>query len=114
MPEPLSKTWSANAGASFSPGAIVLVTLNNPREKYWGAVQAVSPAGVAMRGLDLNSFEDFIRQMIAGDDVAPHAVFFPMHRVERIELDEQNADIPSMQQRFESKTGRSCQALFAA
>jgi hypothetical protein len=37
-----------------------------------------------------------------------------MHRVERIELDEHNAGIPSMQQRFESKTGRSCQALFAA
>ena len=98
----------------FPHGAVVLVTLNHPREKYWGAVQAITPAGLALRGVDLNSFEDFIRQLNAGDDVAPHTVFFPMHRVERMEIDARNAEIPSMQERFETKTRRSCQALFFA
>jgi hypothetical protein len=96
----------------FSPGAVVLVTLNDPREKYWGAVLAVTPAGLAMRGMDLNSFEDFIRQINNGEEVSPHVVFFPMHRVERMEADVRDGEIPSMQERFEAKTGRRCMAMF--
>jgi hypothetical protein len=107
VPENLATT------GPFAAGAIVLVTLNHPREKYWGAVQAVNPAGVALRGVDLNSFDDFIRQLKAGEPVAPHTVFFPMHRVERMELDARNADIPSLQERFEAKAGRDCATLFA-
>lgn len=97
----------------FAEKSFVMVTLNHPREKYWGAVIAISPAGVALRGLDLNSFEDFMRQLVAGDPVQPHAVFFPMHRIERIELDERNGDIPSMQDRFQNKTGLESAQLFA-
>jgi hypothetical protein len=52
--------------------------------------------------------------MNQGDDVAPHTVFFPMHRVERMELDARNGEIPAMQERFENKTGRSCAQLFTA
>jgi hypothetical protein len=100
-------------GAEFSSGAIVLVSLSNPREKFWGAILAISAAGVSLRGIDLQSFEDFMRQVKAGDEVAPGAVFFPMHRVERIELDQRNGEIPSMQDRFESKTGQSFQGLFS-
>lgn len=114
MPEPSPQKQSGPRGEPFSWGTVVLVTLNNPREKYWGAIQAVTAAGVALRGMDLNSFDDFIRQLNAGEEVAPHTVFFPMHRVERMELDARDADIPSMQERFETKTGRSCAALFAA
>ena len=98
--------------APFAPGSVVLVTLNQPREKFWGAVMAVSTAGIAMRGVDLNSFEDFIRQVKIGDQVAPHAVFFPMHRVERVELDTRNGDIPSLRERFESKSGLTFQKMF--
>jgi hypothetical protein len=91
----------------FAPGAVVLVTLNHPREKYWGSVIAVSPAGISLRGVDLNSFEDFARLIKAGEDVVPSAVFFPMHRVERMEMDSRNGDIPSLQERFFSKTARN-------
>jgi hypothetical protein len=100
-------------GTEFSSGAIVLVSLSNPREKFWGAILAISAAGVSLRGIDLQSFEDFMRQVKAGDEVAPGAVFFPMHRVERIELDQRNGEIPSMQDRFESKTGQSFHGLFS-
>jgi hypothetical protein len=109
----MAEAQTSLSGVPFSAGSIVLVTLNNPREKYWGAIIAVTPAGVAVRGVDLNSFEDFIRQMNQGDDVAPHTVFFPMHRVERMELDSRNGEIPAMQERFENKTGRNCAQLFA-
>ena len=94
-------------GGMFAAGSIVLVTLNQPREKYWGAILGITPAGVSLRGLDLNSFDDFMRQVVAGDEVYPNFVFFPMHRVERIEMDHRAGDIPSMQERFESKTGKS-------
>jgi hypothetical protein len=89
----------------FQRDAIVLVTLNSPREKFWGAVLAISGAGLSIRGIDLNSFEDFIRQVKAGEQVMAHTVFFPLHRVERIELDTRDGDIPSLQERFINKAG---------
>ncbi|MCU1307496.1 MAG: hypothetical protein JWN45_2191 [Acidobacteriaceae bacterium] len=67
---------------------------------------AVTPAGISLRGVDLNSFEDFSRLVKAGEDVVPSVVFFPMHRVERMEMDSRNGEIPSMQERFFSKTAR--------
>jgi hypothetical protein len=91
----------------FGENAVVLVTLNNPREKYWGAVIAINPSGISLRGVDLNSFEDFARQVKSGEDVFPNAVFFPMHRVERVEMDARNGEIPTLQDRFHSKSGRS-------
>jgi hypothetical protein len=100
----------------FSKGAIVLVTLNTPREKFWGAVLDIAPSGIAMRGIDLNSFDDFARLINAGENATPASVFFPMHRVERIELDARNGDIPSLGERFENRTGRNFTSLagFAA
>ena len=106
----------SSGDAPFSKGAIVLVTLNTPREKFWGAVIDISPSGIAMRGIDLNSFEDFARLIKAGENADPASVFFPMHRVERMELDIRNGDIPSLSERFESRTGQGFTTLvgFAA
>ena len=102
--------------APFTKGAMVLVTLNTPREKFWGAVIDISPSGIAVRGIDLNSFEDFARLIKAGENATPASVFFPMHRVERIELDARNGDIPSLSERFENRIGQEFTALsgFAA
>ena len=106
----------SSGDALFTKGALVLVTLNTPREKYWGAVIDISPSGIAMRGIDLNSFEDFARLIKAGENANPASVFFPMHRVERIELDTRNGDIPSLSERFENRTGQGFPELsgFAA
>jgi hypothetical protein len=106
----------SSGDAPFSKGAMVLATLNTPREKYWGAVIDISPSGIAMRGIDLNSFEDFARLIKAGENATPASVFFPMHRVERIELDTRNGDIPSLSERFENRTGQEFTTLsgFAA
>lgn len=96
---------------AFHHGTLVLVTLNAPREKFWGVVLDVSPAGLALRGIDLNSLDDFARQVRAGDEVAPAAVFFPMHRVERMEIDLRSGEIPSLRERFEAKSGRDLEAV---
>ena len=99
---------------AFRAGALVLVTLNTPREKFWGAVLEITPAGVSIRGLDLNSFDDFARQVRAGESTTPGLVFFPMHRVERMELDVRNGEIPSLRERFEEKTGVDIAASLGA
>jgi hypothetical protein len=104
---------SGAAADPFCHGTIVLITLNHPREKYWGSVIAISTAGISLRGIDLNSFDDFVRQVNAGEPVAPHVVFFPMHRVERMEADMRNGEIPSMSERFENKTRRTTGELFS-
>jgi hypothetical protein len=90
----------------FLPGAPVLITLSAPREKFWGAIITISQAGVSVRGIGLESFEDFVRQVRDGDSVTASAVFFPMHRIERMELDERNGEVPSMLERFKVKCGR--------
>ena len=104
---------AVRAGA-LRAGALVLVTLNTPREKFWGAVLEITPAGVSIRGLDLNSFDDFARQVRAGESATPGLVFFPMHRVERMELDARNGDIPSLRERFEEKAGVDMAAALGA
>src|SRR4051812_34587004 len=110
QPEPLAEPVAvANA---FHAGALVLIALSSPREKFWGALLEISPAGLSVRGLDLNSLEDFARQLRAGDPVAPAVVFFPMHRIERMELDVRSGEIPSLGERFESKCGRATGSVF--
>jgi hypothetical protein len=102
-----NRTVSEPAAATiFARGAVVLVTLNTPREKFWGVVLELTTAGLAVRGIDLNSFDDFARLVREGEPAAASAVFFPMHRVERVELDTRNGSIPSLAERFSSKSGR--------
>jgi hypothetical protein len=84
---------------------MVVVTLGNPREKLWGAILALTPEGLSLCGAELASFEDLIALVKDGEPFAPNVVFFPMHRLERIELDLPDGNIPSLSQRFASKTG---------
>ena len=89
----------------FSPGAMVVVTLGNPRDKFWGMILALAPEGLSMSGAELASFEDLILMVKDGESFSPAVVFFPMHRVERIELDLPDGNLPSLSQRFLAKTG---------
>ena len=113
MPAKIHARVETTEGPLFGRGAMVLLSLSAPREKYWGMVLDLAPAGISLRGIELSCFEDFVRQVKAGDPVMPNAVFFPMHRVERMELDACNGDIPSLQSRFLSKSGLEFQNLLA-
>ncbi|MBZ5645729.1 MAG: hypothetical protein LAN37_00735 [Acidobacteriia bacterium] len=112
MPPPARKNASEAAPALFSAGVLVLVTLNSPREKFWGAILDINPSGVSLRGIDLNSFDDFAGLVRAGEPVTASAVFFPMHRIERLEVDVRNGEIPSLRERFESKAGCDVADIF--
>lgn len=87
--------------------SIVLITLANPREKHWGQLLALNPGGVTLRGVELNSFDDFIAQILEyrqGKLPFPTS-FFPMHRVERISLDERIGEIAALSERFRARVG---------
>jgi hypothetical protein len=84
---------------------MVLVTLGNPREKFWGAILSLTPEGLGLSGVELASFDDLVSLVKDGDPFSPSVVFFPMHRLERMELDLPDGNIPSLSQRFTNKTG---------
>jgi hypothetical protein len=60
----------------FAPGAIVVLTLSAPREKFWGMILALTPEGLSLSG------------------------------IERIDLDVPDGNLPSLSQRFAAKTGQ--------
>jgi hypothetical protein len=100
QPQPAS-----GAANPFQPGTMVVVTLANPREKFWGGILALSAEGLSLRGIELASFEDLVALVRDGEAFSLGVVFFPMHRVERMELDLPDGGIPSLSQRFSTKTG---------
>ena len=96
----------AHAGGNpFRSGTTVLVKLGNPREKFWGAILSLAPEGLSLCGVELASFDDFVSLVKDGEPFSPGVVFLPMHRLERMELDLPDGGIPSLSQRFASKTG---------
>lgn len=103
--EKTSRKRTAGMLAPFTPGAIVIVTLCNPREKFWGMVLALATEGLSISGAELASFEDLTVMVRDGEPFTPAVVFFPMHRIERVELDLPDGNLPSLSQRFLSKTG---------
>lgn len=96
---------------ALSPGEFVLLSLASPREKFWGVLLELAPAGVTVRGIDLNSFDDFAALVRRGEPASAAIVFFPMHRVERMEIDAPNGDLPSLAQRFEAASGKAAALL---
>jgi hypothetical protein len=95
--------------------SIVVISLHSPKEKLWGELLEISAAGVTLRGIDLSAFDDFIRQVRdpEGDTVGMPTLFFPMARVERIALDEPRGAVPSMEELFAMKIGRSLKDYLA-
>lgn len=88
-------------------GSIVMISLANPSEKYWGRLIALGPAGATVRGVNLASLEDWIRDLANEQDtgLGVTTVFFPLHRVERMSLDESTGIIESLQASFERRVG---------
>src|ERR1700723_4306930 len=92
---------------------MVVLTLGNPREKLLRMILALAGESLSMTGIEMASFEDFVVMVKDGESFTPAVVFFPMHRIERIELDLPDGNLPSLSQRFAAKTGRAPAALLA-
>jgi len=90
---------------------IVIVSLVSPKEKIWGQLLLLEAKGVTLRGIALDSFDDFVQQIVNQEEttVGMTTVFYPMHRVERIATDEPSGSIPSLAERFRRKVGLTIQ-----
>ena len=90
------------------PGSAVIVNLTGPSEKYWGLLGEIGVAGVLIRGIGIESFDDWTAQAARGEertlDLA--TMFFPLFRIERIFLDEPVGEVESYCQRFAKRVGR--------
>lgn len=95
-------------------GALVVVNLREPREKCWGVLDAVTNAGVYLRAIDLQAFEDFVRAAQQGEPLFGIAdLFFPLWRIERIARDASSGTIPSLAEQFAERAGQSAAKLFS-
>jgi hypothetical protein len=90
------------------PPSVVVVYLKEPREKFWGLVRSLDGSGLVIQGVDVNSFDDWVRSVTEGRD-SPHLsmVYFPLLRVEKILVDASSETIPSLAEHFRRRVGRS-------
>lgn len=92
--------------AKVETGAFVIIVLREPREKIWGILDEINPAGITLRGIDLNAFEDWTRAIANSEPFfGMNDYFLPMWRVEKLTRDESTLEIPSLADRFRNKTG---------
>jgi hypothetical protein len=90
----------------ISPGMPVVIYLHSPREKIWGVLRELNVAGVFVRGIDLNTFDDWTKMIVRGErNIGLTNTFIPMWRVERVTLDESVDDIPSLADQFFTRVG---------
>jgi hypothetical protein len=96
----------------FEENALVIANLILPKEKFFGVLRALSGAGVTIRAVNLDSFDDWIHQIARGEDcdIEMVTMFVPLSRVERIFLDEPSGMIKSYSQRFHEVVGQTVTA----
>ncbi|MDQ3635868.1 MAG: hypothetical protein M3405_15390 [Acidobacteriota bacterium] len=87
-------------------GESVIIIMQNPREKIFGVLHEVNSAGVFVRGIDLEYFEEWTTAIKNGEQFLPmQDAFYPMWRLERLSRDESSYGMLSMADQFEQKTG---------
>ena len=91
----------------FEKNAPVIINLVNPKEKFFGVLMALSAAGITLRAINLDAFDDWVRQVAHDDEPNLDLItmFVPLFRVERVFLDEPSGSIKSYAQRFEDTVG---------
>lgn len=93
-------------------GAAIVLVLHTPREKCWGILDEINPAGVFLRGLDLNAFDDWVTAIVHQEPFVGFGdLFFPMWRVERISRDEASGGVPALREQVERRTGHTVEDL---
>jgi hypothetical protein len=100
------------AGSTIGRGAAVVIVLHSPREKCWGVLDEINQAGVFLRGLDLQAFDDWVSAVVHEEPFVGFGdLFFPMWRVERISKDEAGGGVPSLCEQVERRTGQTIEKL---
>lgn len=90
------------------PPRVVVLYLKEPRERYWGLVRSLDGVGILIEGVELESFDGWVRQIAEGPAAPPAStVFFPLLRVEKILVDAASGSIPSLAEHFEKRVGKT-------
>ncbi len=97
------------------PGQVVVLYLRDPKVRLVGLLEDLGPAGVTVRGIDLEAFEDWTNQWARGDEgpLAPGLQFLPAHRVEKVIADQAAPGILSLGDQFRDRTGRDLREALA-
>lgn len=95
--------------------SIVIAHLINPSEKYWGVLLGLDASGMVLTGINVSSFDEWVRQVARGGPQALglSTMFVPLFRIERIYLDSQVGEVESYAQRFERQVGVGVQSWLA-
>jgi hypothetical protein len=87
--------------------SIVILSLQNPREKVWGVLLSINTYGITVRGIDINSFQDWsISIANQTESMGLSTMFFPMIRVEKVTLDESVGPFKSFSEQFYDRVGK--------
>ncbi len=91
----------------IEPGQVVVIVLQNPRERILAVLDEVTPAGLFVRCVDLDYFDSWVNA-IKNDEpyLSMHDNFYPMWRVERMSRDEPSGGVPALWEQFEQRTGK--------
>jgi hypothetical protein len=89
------------------PGALVVAFLHSPKERVWGVLRGLDASGAWLEGIDLDSFEDWARQVGRRDApaIGLSVAFYPLGRVEKLLLDRSAPGQPSFADRFQTLAG---------
>ena len=96
----------------LKPGSYVHVYLVEPSERWWGRLLELSVAGVTLRGINVDQIEAFKYQFNNRPRaVFPLTVFFPMRRIQKVDLDESWDELPSILDGVVEVTGLSAEEI---
>jgi hypothetical protein len=97
-------------------GAPVVIHLVEPKEQVWGVLLSLDPTGVSARGIDMRAFDEWVHQEAHPPEermVGLSTLFYPLHRVERIERDESRGPVEGYAARLERETRSSLAEVVA-
>lgn len=104
--------------AGIGAGSAVVLHLASPREQVFGVVLSLSPSGVVVVGIGMASVDDWLGELphaLADEEqgFALSTTFYPMHRVEKVILDEPTCGAPAIHERFQGRVGSSLREYLA-
>jgi methylmalonyl-CoA epimerase len=102
------KPAAEEAGSGALPtGELVVLYLQDPKSRMIGLLEHLDAAGVVLDGFDLEGWDDLLAQHARGESgpIGPSRQYFPIARVEKILVDRDAGELPSLARQFESRAG---------
>lgn len=95
----------------MEPGDIIILYLHSPKERIWGQLKSLTNFGLVIKGLDINSFDDWCRQVARKETgIGLTTVFYPTYRIEKIIMDEEVSGMQALRDRFRELSGISLES----